>query len=465
MVHVLATQLKSSVVKAAISGTLTKTISATPSISDTISDSNVPFEIKDSWKWVSFNTVFDFQGGFAFKSGNYVDCSKNQVIRLGNVKNDLLITESKQVFISDEDARIAEKYKIKENDILITMTGTRGKKDYLFTVLVNEKYNKKHLYLNQRVGCFRCKDVIIPAYAIIVLKCEEILDLVFEHETGTANQGNIGTSELKNYLYVPLPPIEEQVRIVARVDELMAKIDEYEKLENELVELKKNFPGDMKAAVLQAAMQGKLTEQSESDSNVKDLLDTIPNHQYVVEDIYDIPDKWVWVNAKEVSTIVVGATPSTANVNYYTDGNIVWLPSGCCQDCEVTTDNSPYKMITKEAYDSCSTKLMPVDTVLIALTGATTGKVGLLKIEACANQSVVGILPSKIMEPKFIYYHMMSRRNSILADCVGSAQPHVSKNYITKMNFPLPPIEEQKRIVEKLDKILPLCEELEKEIA
>lgn len=259
---------------------------------------------------------------------------------------------------------------------------------------------------------------------------------------------------------VPLPPIEEQARIVTRVDELMARIDEYEKLENQLVELKKNFPNDMKDAVLKAVMEGKLETFVKNDLSVNELLENNQIQPITVDDNQQIPFNWKMVNSKDISKIVVGATPSTQNTSFYKNGNIVWLPSGCCQDCEVTKDNSSYKLITEDAYNSCSTTLMPVDTVMIALTGATAGKVGLLKMEACGNQSIVGIFPSKIMIPKFIYYYLMSQKSSILSDCVGSAQPHISKDYIMKMKFPLPPIEEQQRIVDKLDKLIPLIDGL-----
>ena len=472
MAHVLATQLKSSVVKAAISGTLTKTISVTPSISDTISDSNVPFEIKNSWKWVSFNTVFDFQGGFAFKSGNYVDCSKNQVIRLGNVKNDLLITESKQVFISDEDARIAEKYKIKENDILITMTGTRGKKDYLFSVLVNEKYNKKHLYLNQRVGCLRCKDVIIPAYAIIVLKCEEILDLVFEHETGTANQGNIGTSELKNYLYIPLPPIEEQVRIVAKFDEIMAKINEYEKLENQLVKLKEQFPQDMKDSLLQAGMMGKLTEQLKSDTPIIESLSDIQQDKLIQikekkipkstelkisdDEIYfEIPNTWRWVRFgnffSHVACKALNSKNTIGNKNQYITTSNVYE-----DHFELSKLKEMY--YTDDEIDKYSVKYGD----LLVLEGGDVGRSAIwnLKESYCIQNHLHRCRPFGNTNINFYLYALRFLKNAGLMKGKGIAIQGLSAKALHNILVPFPPIEEQQRIVDKLDELLPLVDKL-----
>jgi len=111
------------------------------------------------------------------------------------------------------------------------------------------------------------------------------------------------------------------------------------------------------------------------------------------------------------------------------------------------------KYITKEGYDSCSTKLMDIDTILIALTGATAGKVGILKFKACANQSVVGIKPYFGINTNFLFFQLMIRRQEILSDCIGSAQPHISKNYVENIYFALPPLVEQERIVKKIQSI------------
>lgn len=168
---------------------------------------------------------------------------------------------------------------------------------------------------------------------------------------------------------------------------------------------------------------------------------------------FDIPKNWKWCNLSNISSIVVGATPSTAIPSYWDNGTICWLPSGCCHDCVVTENNKYIKKITQLGFDNCSASMMAPGTTLLALTGATAGRVGYLTFNACANQSVVGISADCLIDSKFVYYSFYARKNKILNDCVGSAQPHISKDYVTKMVFPLPPLEEQKRIVAKLDVI------------
>ena len=143
-----------------------------------------------------------------------------------------------------------------------------------------------------------------------------------------------------------------------------------------------------------------------------------------------------------------GGTPSTKVKEYWENGDIPWLNSGALNQGIVKTTS---KYITKLGLDNSSTKLMPPETILIALTGATTGITGYLTFEACANQSVVGILPSKRHFPKYLYYYLILIRQKVLKDASGAAQPGVNQKYVKNIQIPIPPIDEQKRIVAKLD--------------
>ena len=153
---------------------------------------------------------------------------------------------------------------------------------------------------------------------------------------------------------------------------------------------------------------------------------------------------------EELTTVVTGGTPSTSKQEYWDEGTIPWLQSGCCQNCEVYSAD---KYITQEGYDNSSTRMMPPETVMIALTGATAGKVGYLKFEACGNQSITGILPCESLNQKFLYYYLLSKRKKILADCIGGAQPHISQGYVKKMAIPVLALEDQNRIVNRLVKL------------
>ena len=155
----------------------------------------------------------------------YVEKSNNQVIRLGNVKKGRLLLNEKQVYISDEYAENTENFKIKDKDILITLTGTKEKRDYFYSVVCNLDSTSTNLYLNQRVALLRSyKNIILPEMLQIILNGDVLLDTIFATETGTANQGNIGTNNVQNLL-VSIPPIEEQKRIVEKLENVFQFIE------------------------------------------------------------------------------------------------------------------------------------------------------------------------------------------------------------------------------------------------
>lgn len=187
-----------------------------------ITDDEIPFEIPESWKWVRLRDLIVFCGGYAYKSTSYVQTSKNQVVRLGNVKNDKIVLDTNPVYISDETAVNTDNYRILPDDILFTMTGTRGKKDYFYTTVVGEEVLKERvLYLNQRVGCLRNAFGINVQWLSFFLKAQGVTTQVFANETGTANQGNIGSNNTMAIL-IPLPPLDEQKRIIAKAKKLLS---------------------------------------------------------------------------------------------------------------------------------------------------------------------------------------------------------------------------------------------------
>ena len=188
--------------------------------------------IPEHWMVAKLANLFSFLGGYAFNSDTYIPETNNQIIRIGNVKNDNLLFDANPVYISDEFAKQVDRFKLQADDILFTMTGTKGKRDYFYTLIVNNSYlHAKNLYLNQRVGCFRKKANICAEYYNYLLKDSRILDSIFLYETGTANQGNLGIESI-NRTKVHLPPYNEQVSIAMYLKKECESIDKaIEKIE------------------------------------------------------------------------------------------------------------------------------------------------------------------------------------------------------------------------------------------
>jgi len=182
-------------------------------------------EVPRHWRTVKLGHIFSFLGGYAFNSELYVSESKNQVIRIGNVKNYKLVLETSPVYINDATASETEKFKLQAGNILFTMTGTKGKRDYFFThLLTKNDVSNNDLYLNQRVGCLMPSDNICAGYFNYLLKDNRILDSIFIFETGTANQGNLGIDSIKRTV-LQYPPIHEQEKISDYLDAKCSKID------------------------------------------------------------------------------------------------------------------------------------------------------------------------------------------------------------------------------------------------
>ncbi len=216
-------------------------------------------------KTVKLSEACELLNGYAYKSNTYVTDSNNMVIRLGNVKNNKILLDAKPVFIPNNIATETERFKIQENDILITLTGTRYKRDYLYSALVTSTdLAENNLYINQRVGCFRVKEGCLPQYLNILLKTQNFLDVAFELETGNVNQGNIGTTNLKD-IEIDIPDIKEQAEIIHRVKLAFEKLDKIESRYQKT----KEYSDKLTQSILNKAFRGELVPQDPNDSPIK----------------------------------------------------------------------------------------------------------------------------------------------------------------------------------------------------
>lgn len=177
---------------------------------------------------------------------------------------------------------------------------------------------------------------------------------------------------------------------------------------------------------------------------IRDISDEIP---------FEIPESWEWVRLGFIGDWGSGATPSRTNKEYY-GGNIPWLKTGDLNDGIIT--NIPEK-ITELALEKTSVRLNPVGSVLIAMYGATIGKLGILNIPATTNQACCACLPI-LVNNNYLFYFLMSHKESFTKKAEGGAQPNISKEKIISTLFPLPPLAEQHRIVAKIEELLPYIE-------
>ena len=247
---------------------------------------------------------------------------------------------------------------------------------------------------------------------------------------------------------------------------------------------------DLKNALLQEAVQGKLVPQIASEGNARDLLEEIRKEKLshgldfanaksgkrkqktetalagsnpcdiIEEEIpFDIPENWCWCRLGKVFETTSGTTPQSKNPIYYNNGTIGWvrttdLNNGILSFAEIK--------ITEKAKADCNLKIIPKNSVCIALYGGagTIGKNAILNFETTINQSVCAILPTKFADMRYLQYFLQWQRPYWMDYASGSRKdPNINQIIVKNCPFPLPPLAEQKRIVIAIEKFMPLIEE------
>lgn len=166
---------------------------------------------------------------------------------------------------------------------------------------------------------------------------------------------------------------------------------------------------------------------------------------------FDIPDSWEWVRLGELGEWCSGATPSRQHPEYF-GGNIPWLKTGDLNDGYI---KKVPESITNEGFQHSSTKINPIGSVLIAMYGATIGRLGILQIPATTNQACCACELFYGTYNKYLFYFLLANRKNFIKQGAGGAQPNISKAKIIDTTMPLPPMEEQHRIVAKIEELLP----------
>ena len=280
---------------------------------------------------------------------------------------------------------------------------------------------------------------------------------------------------------VPVPPINEQQRIASKVKQLMTMCDELEAAEKELDTLEGHFFDYLPKSILQAAVQGKLVPQDKNDEPASELLKRIQAEKAVLikegklkkekhlpsitedEIPYDLPDGWVWCRLSEIGEIVGGATPDSKNGEFYTAPNhgIPWITPADMKYVESGFISHGMKDITQAGYDSCSTRILPVGSIVFS-SRAPIGHIAFAKNELCTNQGFKSVIPFSKKTAKWIFYALKSKIADIENRASGTTFKEVSGKFMEQEIIPLPPLAEQQRIVAKVNELMSMCDELKR---
>ena len=230
-----------------------------------------------------------------------------------------------------------------------------------------------------------------------------------------------------------LPPLPEQQAIADYLDYKVGQIDTSVADINSQIE-------DLKA-YRQAVI---------SEAVTKGLNPDVPMKDSGIEWIGMIPEGWECTKlAWLYSNMGSGTTPDSSNYSYYSENGTNWLQTGDLNDGVITFTS---KHVTDLALQEKGLKIYPVGSVVIAMYGATIGKVGLLSIETTTNQACCVLPPTEIMNNKYVFYLMQSSKQILISKSVGGGQPNISQAIIKEHRVPTPPLAEQQAIAEHLDK-------------
>ena len=435
-----------------------------------IKEDEIPFDIPESWEWVRFGEMVNFNMGKTppRSEPKYWKDDYNWV-SIADMISDGYILETKEKI---SEIALNEKFKmslVPKGTLLMSFKLTVGRVSILDIDAVHN-------------------EAIISIYPYADLE-ESIRNYLFTMlpllstygETKGAIKGKTLNSTSLNNLLIPLPPLEEQKRIAAKIEELMPYVDKYDVAYSEVEELNKKFPEDMQKSILQYAIQGKLVEQRKEDGTAEDLYKQIQEEKKklikegnikktkvlpeITEDEipFDIPENWKWVRLGEMVNFNMGKTPPRSEPKYWKDDyNWVSIADMVSDGYVVETKEKISEIALNEKFKM---SLVPKGTLLMSFK-LTVGKVSVLDIDAVHNEAIISIYPyadldKSIRNYLFVMLPLLSTYGETKSAIKGKTLNSTSLNNLL---IPLPPLTEQKRIVEKIEVLLPYTKQLIKKI-
>jgi len=395
-----------------------------------------PYLLPKGWKWCKLeDLVCELKYGTSKKSSSV---GKIAVLRMGNITNWGTIDYSDLVYSSnDEDIK---QYSLKKNDLLFNRTNS------------SEWVGKTAIYKEERPAIYagyliRVRPILISSdYLNYVMNSSYYRNWCYNVKTDAVNQSNINAQKLSQ-LMIPVPPLKEQERIIIEIAKWISLIDTIKNSKEKLQVIIKQA----KSKILDLAIHGKLVPQDPNDEPASELLKRINPDFTPCDNAHytQLPKGWAMCKLSDLCKIENGFAFSSDD--YKSQGIPLVRISNITHNTIDITDCAYIEGITDDKF-----KISKGD-LLIAMSGATTGKMGVYPFDETAylNQRVgnIKILNKSSLYPNYRNTYMQSKVDEILKIAYGGAQPNISTSVIGNFDFPLPPYKEQIRIVETVQRI------------
>ena len=436
-----------------------------------ITEDEIPFEIPDNWCWCRLGEILKVLTDGAHKTPKYIP-SGVPFLSVKNISSRKL-DFSNTKFISEEENFVLNKRCCpQKGDILLSKVGTTGipvivdtDRDFnIFVSIALLKFNGDFVYAN---------------FLLFLLESPVVQEQCRENTRGVGNK-NWVIRDIAN-TKIPIPPLAEQKRIVARLTEILPQVEIYAQAYQELQELNSKFPAQLKNSLLQQAIEGKLVEQRLEEGNGSDLLKAIQKEKaQLVQDKkikkekplpaikeeeipFAIPENWCWCRLGDImSKIGAGSTPSGGKAIYQQAG-IKFLRSQNIYNDGIKMSGIAY--ISEEINEKKQVSIVKPKDILLNITGGSIGRCALVPDDfdiANINQHILIIRNINQHCRKYIHAMLVSPyiQQMIISVQVGVSREGLSAEKTKNFLVPLPPLAEQKRIVAKLEQLLQLCQQL-----
>ena len=430
-----------------------------------IVEDEIPFDIPENWKWYRLGELFNIVNGFTPLKSNPEFWEDGDIpwFTIEDVHRQGRFISSTEKFITRKALSKNTERIVPADTVLLCCTASVG--EYAYT--------KIPLTTNQQFNAFVLKEHYKNAvYPLYVFEYAKTLKGSLIDRAGKTTFNFVSVGKLSNML-IPLPPFAEQKRIVAKIEELLPLIDRYEQAWSRLEDFNKRFPADMQKSILQMAIQGKLVPQLPEEGTGEELFQQIqaekqalikagkikkekPLPEITEDEVpFDIPDSWKWVYIGDLFQHNTGKALNSSDksgspMEYITTSNVYWN--------SFTLDKLKTMLFTEAEVDKCTVQKGD----LLVLEGGDVGRAAIWNYDfpMRIQNHIHKLRPFGELCIEYFYHIFFLYKNAGMINGKGIGIKGLSSGALHNLLVPLPPLAEQKRIVEKLEQLLPLCERL-----
>lgn len=429
-----------------------------------IAEDEVPFDIPENWKWVRLRVV-------VYSRGQVSPRSKFSYIDIGSIDNKNQRLNPEENIIDANQAPSRARKIVDQGDILYSTV-----RPYLHNMCIIDRPFAYTPIASTGFASMVCHTGVLNKY-ILFYFLSPSFD-AYANDAGNA-KGVAYPAINDDRLYrapVALPPLAEQKRIVAKIEELLPLIDRYEKAWGRLEEFNRRFPADMQKSLLQMAIQGKLVEQRPEEGTGEEVFNRLMPYHYKLKPCkdeldcssmdFEIPQNWMLVELNQLFDFVDyrGKTP-----NKMADGTadgVFLITSSNIKRAYMEYSRREY--ISYEEYLSRQSRGITQKGDLLFTTEAPMGNAALCDMDECScGQRIITLkeYAQGTVYPALYMYFVLSPQfqQQLLSNCTGTTAKGIKADKLKHLLLPLPPYAEQKRIVTRLEQLLPLCEKLKRE--